>query len=492
MKSKKLIVLSSLALVSIAGLSSCSLGGDDGDPNTIKVYAWESGLGKVWLDKIAADFNASQDTYKVKLTTSTNASTIAKTLALGTSNPYDLYFTILPSYQYYDDFAILDDVLEFKHAGESKNIGEKIYPGLLAAQKDGNDGKYHMLNYGNTVGGIVYNRGMISEDKIPATTDELADLVVEIAGTGVKPWLFYNEPGGLNGYWNYLSYAWAAQYDGVDYYYNNLMKLTDENGNSPSREVFVKKDGRFEALKVMEEIITPDTTHQQCGNTVFTTVQNLYLQGAAPLTINGSWLLNENKSTADVNMMKTPVISSIVEKLQDKSMSDSTLSDIIREIDGGATSSSKCSDEDFARIKQARNLVYNNSAEQRIFVPKYSNALEGAKEFLKYFFKDSSILTYMNALHLPSNARLDDPSLYDSSSDSVWAKTQFAMAEQEELYFRADSASAYRNHGLNPYAGVQTAQSFLNPNPNDRKNAEQVWENFLAVVEEGWESFIND
>ena len=66
------------------------------------------------------------------------------------------------------------------------------------------------------------------------------------------------------------------------------------------------------------------------------------------------------------------------------------------------------------------------------------------------------------------------------------------MAEQEELYFRADSASAYRNHGLNPYAGVQTAQSFLNPNPNDRKNAEQVWENFLAVVEEGWESFIND
>ncbi|HBS02374.1 MAG TPA: hypothetical protein DEA63_00660, partial [Firmicutes bacterium] len=463
MKSKKLIVLSSLALVSIAGLSSCSLGGDDGDPNTIQVYAWESGLGKVWLDKIAADFNASQDTYKVKLTTSTNASTIAKTLALGTSNPYDLYFTILPSYQYYDDFAILDDVLEFKHAGESKNIGEKIYPGLLAAQKDGNDGKYHMLNYGNTVGGIVYNRGMISEDKIPATTDELADLVVEIAGTGVKPWLFYNEPGGLNGYWNYLSYAWAAQYDGVDYYYNNLMKLTDENGNSPSREVFVKKDGRFEALKVMEEIITPDTTHQQCGNTVFTTVQNLYLQGVAPLTINGSWLLNENKSTADVNMMKTPVISSIVEKLQDKSMSDSTLSDIIREIDGGATSSSKCSDEDFARIKQARNLVYNNSAEQRIFVPKYSNALEGAKEFLKYFFKDSSILTYMNALHLPSNARLDDPSLYDSSSDSVWAKTQFAMAEQEELYFRADSASAYRNHGLNPYAGVQTAQSFLNP-----------------------------
>ncbi len=492
---KRLLVSATLSLLGASSLISCGGGIQEAEPNVIQIYAWESGLGMRWMKQIVEDFNASQSDYVATLETTTNSATIAKTLDLGTSNPYDLYFTSLGTFQHYSNFEVLDDVLAYRHEGESKTIEEKFYPGFLDAERDPNDGKYRLLNYGNTVGGIVYNADMIDENEVPRTTDELSDLVLELKNEKITPWLFYSELGGLNGYWNYVSSAWAAQYDGLDYYHNHLMALKDDAGNSPSRAVFEKKDGRYKALKVMEDIITPDTTHQQCTNTSFTTVQNLYLQGAAALTINGSWLLNENKSTANINMMKTPVISSIVEKLDDKDMDDATLSEIIALIDketpyDGTTY--PCSENDYKRIEEARHIIYNNSAEQYIFVPTYSNAKEASKSFLKYFFKDSSILTYMNDLHLPSNVRLDNPSLYDGNSDSTWAKTLFAMAEKEGLMARASRSSVLRDHGVNAFAGVQTAQSFLASNKNDRKNADQVWEEFLAVVDEGWEAWTNE
>lgn len=492
---KSLFVSSAMALFAMASLASCGKKTQDSDPNTIQIYAWESGLGLDWLKQTVTDFNASQSQYTAVLETTTNASTIIKTLDLGSSNAYDLYFSSLGTFQYYDSFAVLDDVLDYKHEGESKTIKEKFYPGFLDSERDPDDGKYRLLNYGNTVAGIVYNCDLVDENDLPRTTDELSDLVLELGNKKITPWLFYNEPGGLNGYWNYVSSAWAAQYDGLDYYYNKLMTLKDDSGKSPSREVFEKKDGRYKALKVMEDIITPNTTHSQCTSTAFTTVQNLYLQGQAALTVNGSWLLNENKSSANINMMKTPVISSIVEKLEDTKMSDSELSEIIKKIDEGKAYGSdvySCSENDYKRIKEARNVIYNNSAEQYIFAPSYSNALDASKAFLKYFFKDSSVLTYMNALHLPSNVRLDNPSLYDGSNDSKWAKTLFGMAENEGLMVRTSRSPVLRDHGVNVFAGVQTAQSFLAGNPSDRKNADQVWDELLAVVDEGWEAWTNE
>ena len=489
MKKTKLVLL---ALASLSTLASCGKNRDKGDPNTIQIYAWESGTGKEWLQKIVDAFNASQSDYKATLETATNSGTITKTLDVGTSNPYDLYFTNLGNFQYYDSFAPLDDVLNFTHEGERKTIGEKFYPGFLDAEKDPTTGEHRVLNYGNNVAGIVYNRDMIDENSVPRTTNELADLVLDLQNKNITPWLFYNQPGDLNGYWNYVSTAWAAQYDGLDYFNNNLMALKDEDGNSPSRAIMEKKDGRYEALKVMEEIITPTSTHQQCTNTNFTTVQTLYLKGAAALTINGSWLLNENKSTANVALMKTPVISSIVKKLENKKMSDETLSEIVKQIDEGAADSTLCSTNDFARIKEARNTIYNNAAEQYIFAPNYSNAIEGSKTFLKYLFKDSSILTYMNTLHLPFTAKLSDESLYDDSNDSSWAKSLFDIAENKGLMMQMSRSAVYRDHGVNPFCNVKTAQSFIARKPEDRKNADGVWESLLAKVDEEWEAWTNE
>lgn len=480
-----------LTLLTVGLLTAACGGGiEAGDAKTIQIYMWESGLGSKWLQKDVADFNASQSEYTAKLETSTNASTIIHTLSLGKTNPYDLYFTMLNTYQYNDSFVALDDVLNTTVEGESKSIKDKFYDGYVEATAS-DDGSHHLLTFGNTVGGIIYNRDDVPEDKVPNTTDELANLVTDLVGNGITPWLFYNQAGYVNGYWTYITDAWESQYNGLDYHYNNLMQLKDAEGNTPSKDVMLAKDGRYKALQVMESILTPATVHKQCTNQNFTTVQSLFLKGESALTVNGSWLLNENSSTAEVNMMKTPVISSIVEKLEDTAMSDETLSSIIDEIDAGKTSSDLCSANDFARLKEARNVIYNNSAEQFVFAPDYSNCLDGSKAFLKFFYSDKGTANYMNQLDLPANVKLDDESLYSTDGLPLWNTTQFQIAQQAQPVMSRYSRNEFFRIGNNELANVSTAQAFIASNPKDRKDANGVWTTFEETVEEKWKDWIS-
>lgn len=487
MKKKNLLLMS---LVALSALASCMRKNNGGDAKTIEIYAWEAGLGKVFLEDIVAAFNASQSEYKAVLETNTNSTTIYRTLDLGTSNNYDLYFTILNSRQYNKDFEPMNDLLNETLPGDKVTLKEKFYPGYVSSWEEP-DGTIRNLGFGNTFLGIIYQRSLVSEDQLPRTTNELESLVADLQGQGTYPWLFFNQMGPDNGYWDYITETWAAQYNGLDYMKNNLMQLKDKDGNSPSKEVFKAKDGRYEALKVMESILTDKTTHPQCTNQNFTTVQDLYLDGQAAMTVNGSWLLNENHSQADVAMMKTPVISSIVKTLENTSMDDNTLSQIVAAVDEGKDSSSLCSAKDFARIKEARNIFYNNSSQMYVFIPKYSNAVEGSKEFLRFYYSDKGAAIYENDLHLPSNVRLTDPTLYHGENGSNWSKTLFTLANDANYYMRPMyCAKPFTEHGINDLANVVTAQAMIVSNAADRKNADQIWDGLEAKVDENWEDWI--
>ena len=490
MKQTKTLTL--LSLLAALPLFGCAKGGNQGDPHTIQIFAWDSGLGTEWLKEIVTDFNDSQTEYRAVLETNNSVSTITKTLGLGaTGNPYDLYFCYLGSFEHYDDFLSLDDVYDSKaDEKESMTIKEKLYDGFYDAAED-EEGNHKFMYYGNSATGIVYNRSMIKDEEVPVTTDELEALVTNLSAEGKTPWLFFNEPsGGSNGYWNYVSDAWATQYDGLDYHYNKLMMLEDDNGVSPSKAAFEKKDGRYQALKVMEKVLTPSTVHKQCTNTNFTTVQTLFLNGEAAMSINGAWLLNENKSSADVSMMKTPVISSIVETLEDKDMDDETLAKIVREVDEGKTESNLCSAKDFARIQEARGVIVNNAAEQYIFAPSYSNAIEGTKAFLRFYSRDAEILRYINTLHLPATSHLTDDSKIDMSSYPVWNKQAFAIANAgKPVLLPVRRSPVFRQYSMNIMNNVVTSQSFIASNPKDRRNADQVWDTFITSVEEHWKDW---
>ena len=518
----KFILCITFALVFMAGTTGCKKDPTLYSSTDIQIYFWDSGYGTEFISDVVNLFNSSQETYHATLQTTSAATTIISTLQARENNTYDLYFTMLNTNMYNNDFTKLDDVLNSPAYGENTNIREKYYPYLLDGVKNA-DGTTNFLTYGMGWVGLVYNNSIIDGEKyeVPRTTTELNFLVAELDGDpdlvsrGVEPWLFYRDSNN-NGYWTYALTAWEAQYDGLDYYKNTMMQLRGEDGESPSKDVFLRKDGRYEALKVLEQIITPNTTHRECTNSDFTRVQTLYLDGEAVLTVNGSWLLNESTGDPEnFEMMKMPVISSIVdhclsirgeaEHEGEFDPADAELSALIADIDlvtDGLKASPLTGDEnatvtgdgfrvsksDYKRVMDARNLMYNNSCEQYVFIPDYSPAKEGAKEFLRYFYSDNGTLAFMKYNKIPTSVRLSDDSKFDYNSLSAWEERQFDFADKlTAVTDLKDKASLFTNLSLNQFAGLSFAQEMIRTNA--KKDADDIWANLEARVNENWEDW---
>lgn len=503
MKKAKRFMVCALAAAMTVGTAGC--GAEVHNAATdVQIYYWNSGFRLEFMQEIVDNFNAKQDEYTVYLDYNSDATTITSTLSLGEDNTYDLYFTMLNNMMYKPDFITLDDVLTLKPDGEDKTIGEKYNPGLLNALKNA-DGTTNFLSYGNGWCGIVYNADIIDgvTYEVPVTTKELEYLTLELlsdvslTSKNVKPWIFFRGTGGA--YWNYPMTAWQVQYDGEDYYYNNLLMLKDENGNAPVKDVLTKKDGRWQALQVAESIITPSSVHPESTNTNHTKVQTLFLQGQAVMMPNGSWLLNESSGSAggaNVRMMKNPVISSIIDKcptIED----DEELANLVRAIDEGDTQLTNnirfysVSQEDYDRVKAARNLMYNNGAEQYVFIPKYSNAIAGAKEFLRYFYSDEGIASFLKHTGCMNSVNFTDPSKLNTSSLSEWGKQQAEFAaSMTAISSPLNKASLFLNTGMDAFLGITYPKDLSAQNSADRRTAGQLWETLVNTVNENWEEWI--
>lgn len=478
------VLLSCVALtLSFAG---CADNSARSSATEIQICFWKSGYGIEWIDEIIKGFNESQSEYHATREPSTNASSIIQTLDLGADNYVDLYFTMLNTNLYNSDFTKLDDVLDSKATGENVTIRSKYDEAILDGVKE-EDGTTRFLTYGNGWGGLVYNADVIDGVKytVPRTTKELEKLVAQLASEGKTPFKLWSNPE-TNGYWNYIVSAWEAQYDGLDYYYNNMFMLKDEKGNSPSKEVFTAKDGRFKALETAEKLLTQEYVHRSIVSTV-TLAQSAFVAGDAVMMVTGSWLLNETSgSNGNFFIMKTPVISSIVEKLENTKMSDSTLAKIIDEVDAGKTSSELCSDADFNRIKEARNVMYNNAPEHFVFIPDYSPAKEGAKEFLRYFYSDKGTLEFYKATKLPTSVRLADSSLYDISALPAWNRQQFDYADTLTALTNVMVKSpVFINHSLNQFANLSFSAEMCRDSET-KKNHAELWNSMCALIEEKW------
>ena len=148
-KLKTAVTLLAALTMSVSAFVACGdggnggNGGNHGNPNEVQIYYWNSGYRLEFMKKIVNDFNASQTTYKAILDSSQDAAPIIKSLELGDSNPYDLYFTMLNTNQYNKQFIKLDDVLDSKADGENVTIREKYYDYLLNGVKNA-DGTYKL------------------------------------------------------------------------------------------------------------------------------------------------------------------------------------------------------------------------------------------------------------------------------------------------------------------------------------------------------------
>jgi hypothetical protein len=122
-------------------------------------------------------------------------------------------------------------------------------------------------------------------------------------------------------------------------------------------------------------------------------------------------------------MMKTPVISSIIEKLTTVK-DDATLSKVVKAVDGGAESFEGVSEQDFAIIKEARNILYSVGNYHTAVIPEYAKQVELAKDFLRFMATDKAneiytVKTGGSGLFFEYDLETKNPSVYATLSETA-------------------------------------------------------------------------
>lgn len=493
-KAKKVLAVTMAVAMSaclVAGATACNKRKE----GEIKVTAWNSGWGDEWLYAMAEEFEKDYPEYTVTIDSSAAGGDITNQFPASSSHDYDVFFGCNNNFELYDTcYANLDDVMTTVNPGETKTVAEKLGPEMQALLVNAK-GHYDKMCYGAGYYTIVYKPGLFDKwgYDVPNTTDELAALCDTMREDDVVPFIHFVN----GGYWHEMLWAWAIQYAGPDEFYQmsanpKLSQLTsDTNG--------VKQglDAMWKVLGNRKNYYTGSTGME------FTTAQTFYLSfpediGGTEIAmmVNGSWLENEMKNSEDpletnIKSMKTPVVSSIIDKC-DTINDDATLSAVIAAIDKGETSYAGVSEADFARIKTVRSYEVTNAPGLEIAIPNYSENLEGAKKFAAYFYSDKVLKIFYEKTGIRQFATMDDETfVYDTSKLSSFQKSQLDIAN------RAKPVGEGTTHNTHPvfnvgglrltgkydlsYAGAMVNQ------PSE--SSTDIWNGIATSLNENWSTY---
>lgn len=505
---KRTVAIILAGILMVGALSGCSKEQTANKNKTeIEIKIWNAGMGVKWLENVIEGFEKKYPEYTVKYTASADVAAVNAALGQKEIDTTDLYFA-LATYDEKGDYEPLDDLLDSKAEGETKTIREKFQPAYLNMVKSKADGKIYSLTYGGGVVGIVYNKNMFEDagiKDIPKTTNELDRVCYDLARNDMTPWVHFIN----GGYWHMLSEVFVMQYEGYDYYTNNLYGCTDENGTSPSLDVLTRKDGRYETLKMYEKILTPDYVLSGSNSGNHTTMQTRFIHGQAAMMVNGSWMANEMQSvgkTEGFGVMKTPILSSIVKKLSTV-QKDSQLSEVVEAIDAVSDGTKslddykkgssymvgdlEVSEADWNYIVAARNTNATNYSGHGAYIPVYSEQKEGAKEFLRYLYSDEGYDIFLDTTRVVLPLAKDSGEIDTSDWDS-FTQENYMLLQSTEQYAGVDNANNHPIYELggaiNMYANRPYVQYFTALNEKDRRNAEQIWNDVISTINDNYES----
>ncbi|MGN1052375.1 MAG: hypothetical protein ACI4SH_03185, partial [Candidatus Scatosoma sp.] len=239
---------------------------------------------------------------------------------------------------------------------------------------------------------------------------------------------FCNET--TTGYMGYIIAAFWAQYDGADYYYDYINPVSEDDwieySDKPS------SNGRLYAMMAAEELYNKDAgllsvTAQEDD---YGRAQGRLVSAQGAMAVNGDWFDNEmsltiQQANASGNnyksgMMKTPVISAIVDQLDfwakeygaeaayhDKigdppvtpyvETFDAYLADLVDYVDGKTqtvptvTVNGKtytATQGDIRTVSAARKCHRSLGAGHTVVIPSYATAKEAAFKFLELFYSN--------------------------------------------------------------------------------------------------------
>lgn len=500
------LVVTSLVGCGKEGKNENSKGGNS--KTDIEISYWNAGLGTAWLDALIEAFEEKNPDYNVyyKATAALNNTSVTYGME---GDTVDIY--LATEQGDLSKLEPLDDVLNATVEGDKKSLVEKFNPNYLEMAKAA-DGKYYQLTYGGGVIGVVYNTEHFAKAGItqePRTTNELTVACDLLKTNGYTPFIHFT----TTGYWDWMIDAFFCQYDGFDYLKNHFYACTDEKGNSPSKEVFTKEDGRYKTLQTLEQLITPDYVFPGSNSMDHTSAQTQFLNGSASMMVNGSWLASEMASVGGIEkfkMMRTPVISAIVETLSTVK-SEGELRKVITAIDSVVDGTKKAEDfkdgknyvvegikvseADWNRVFEARFSVPNNYSGENAYIPSYSNSKDGAKEFLKFLYSDEGYKIYAEALKVPLPLTLSDDTVIDTSNWNDFQKSQISLLAEAKQLPNAYSASRHRifidggvGGGLATMVGENYVSAFCATNPEDQMTADELWAKIVQKVNDNYEN----
>lgn len=479
----------------LAGCGSANSNKEGHSSTDVQISYWNAGLGDEWLNKLIEAFNEKNPEYNVYYNATASSASALAAFGLADSDTVDLYMTP----RTYDKTYLesLNDVLDTTIEGESKSIREKFDSSYLELEKW--EDNYYTLTYGGGMIGFVYNKELFEKvgiTQLPRTTDELILVCATLADADVTP-ICHFKPSG---YYHWINEVWSAQYDGIDYYRDFY--------NNPTKEKFTTKDGRYEFLKVHQKLNTPEYVLQGSNSESHVSMQTRFLEGEAAIMLNGSWLSSEMANSEKMgmfDMMKTPVISSITDKLTSVK-SEKDLRKLIEAIDNvtdGIETIDAYKDgenykvnglsvlkEDWDYVESARNMTSQNYSSESCFIPTYSNAKEGAKEFLKFFYSDEGYKIYLEALKVKMPLTLSEGEI-DTSNWNKFNINQMKMMEKAGDIVTYDMMSKDRlftDGGANNIAHYEYISLMCSNNAADRVNADEAWNIIVDTINDRYDN----
>ncbi len=506
------LILGIVMAFGVGCMTGCNVddGGADGDGQnglssrlTLEVY--EAGFGTAWLEEIARNYQAATGV-KVKVEKSYLETEIPTKLENDQSTA-DIVFMVGNAFASQSKNMLVDlsDVLESKPTGEDKTIREKMNDNIYDFLAD-DDGKIYQLPWANTVSSLCYNETTLNEVlgagnwTLPNTTDEFFVLADRIKAANKGSYTFTDST--KTGYGDFLFKAWWAQYDGSDrfydyfdgYYYPNGVRTFAQNG-----EIY-DNISRLRSLEVCERLFKKSNgyTHDKADRMEFNESQIVFAgqgygsdKSKAAFVISGDWLENELISylkaaeaagkPQTIKMMKLPVISSIVETLEDTAMTDSTLSAVISAIDAGETSYQGVSANDFAKIAASRSVAYSLTYQHPFCIPTNSRRPATAKDFIKYMLSD-----YGQSIYAKNLSGLSMPFGYkaDESDVSTFVRSRLDCYDNTYIPIGNDYSSELFRRGR--IGLVKTNSAFIDGDLFSGVTAKTIFDNSATFFKADW------
>lgn len=538
MKQTKRILSTALVATVLASSAGALIGCApkvDNDEMTLEIYVANYGYGYTWVED-AIELFKEQDWVKAKYpelkipTPSHNSErtyTADRITAGSTANTIDLFFSCSSSASSYfiadssggSYFEELTDVYNSEVPGETgvlykDKMIDAYYEELEVEKLDGAKA-YYSVPWVNGYFGLLYNKDLVESTlganyQLPRTTNELAKMATDIKAASKVPFI----SAAKVDYWFDIFRVWWAQYEGYDNinrYWNGLDVLGGRTWEN------VKQTGRLRGMETLESLIgiNSGNTHSLATTMEFTTAQSKYLLGEAFMMPNGDWFENEMRETQaenpynyDIRFMRTPIISSIIEKCTTID-NDTKLAFVVQCVDENkdyattkaayeAASYGTLSETDYNKIVEARKVTMNVTGHEAC-IPSYATAKEPAKDFLRFLATDiacESMAKTTKGVSAPFeyDMQTKTPDFYNSLSNLHKSRLEIAA---KSVNLR--SHLTYRMQYLGGLGVIHATTggleaAFMSQNSDDRKSAQQIYNDDIRYFEKdngvNWNSIL--